>query len=66
MHKSEIRNFHKKLETLYLQIDFIFIVLSDLFFIVVKGIWTYQFNISEVYNSQVLSALTLLHIFIVE
>ena len=38
MHESEIRNFHKKLETLYLQIDFIFIVLSDLFFIVVKGI----------------------------
>lgn len=64
MHESEIRNFHKKLETLYLQIDFI--VLSDLFFIVVKGIWTYQFNISEVYNSQVLSALTLLHIFIAE
>ena len=59
MHESEIRNFHKKLETLYLQIDFI--VLSDLFFIVVKGIRTYQFNISEVYNSQVLSALTLLH-----
>lgn len=64
MHESEIRNFHKKLETLYLQIDFI--VLSDLFFIVVKGIRTYQFNISEVYNSQVLSALTLLHIFIAE
>ena len=38
MHESEIRNLHKKLETLYLQIDFIFIVLSDLFFIVVKGI----------------------------
>ena len=38
MHQSEIRNFHKKLETLYLQVDFIFIALSDLFFIVVKYI----------------------------
>lgn len=38
MHQSEIRNFHKQLETLYLQISFIFIALSDLFFIVVKGI----------------------------
>ena len=36
LYQSEMRNFHRRLEALYLQLDYIFIALLGLFFIVVK------------------------------
>lgn len=63
LYQSEMRNFHTKPEALNLQLDYRFTVLLGLFLIVAKYTQykIYQFNHSEVYNSQALSALTLLH-----